>query len=107
MGSAGGGGVVLFAGDTEDINYFIANSENYPFFKGVDLPSFSLTDPWVVVGLFIGGLLPFLFGGMAMTAVGPAASAVGGGVRRPFREIPGIMVGTDKPDFGRAVDLLT
>src|SRR5258708_9516790 len=107
MGSAGGGGVVLFAGDTEDINYFIANSENYPFFKGVDLPSFSLTDPWVVVGLFIAGLPPFLFGGMAMSAVGRAASAVGEEVRRQFREMPGIMLGTQKPDYGRAVDMLT
>ncbi|HMI95873.1 MAG TPA: sodium-translocating pyrophosphatase [Micropepsaceae bacterium] len=107
IGSAGLGALVLFAAYTEDINYFIANSDNYPFFKGIDLPNFSLTDPWVVVGLFIGGLLPFLFGGMAMTAVGRAASAVVEEVRRQFREMPGIMLGTQKPDYGRAVDMLT
>jgi len=107
IGSAGLGALVLFAAYTEDINYFIANSDNYPFFKGIDLPTFSLTDPWVVVGLFIGGLLPFLFGGMAMTAVGRAASAVVEEVRRQFREMPGIMLGTQKPDYGRAVDMLT
>ena len=107
IGSAGLGALVLFAAYTEDIKYFVANSDNYPYFKGIDLPSFSLTDPWVVVGLFIGGLLPFLFGGMAMTAVGRAASAVVEEVRRQFREMPGIMLGTQKPDYRRAVDKLT
>jgi len=107
IGSAGLGALVLFAAYTEDINYFVANSDNYPYFKGIELPTFSLTDPWVVVGLFIGGLLPFLFGGMAMTAVGRAASAVVEEVRRQFREMPGIMLRTQKPDYGRAVDMLT
>jgi K(+)-stimulated pyrophosphate-energized sodium pump len=107
IGSAGLGALVLFAAYTKDIEYFVANSDNYPFFAGLELPAFSLTDPWVVVGLFIGGLLPFLFGGIAMTAVGRAAGAVVEEVRRQFREMPGIMQRTQKPDYGRAVDMLT
>jgi K(+)-stimulated pyrophosphate-energized sodium pump len=106
IASAGLGALVLFAAYTEDLKYFI-HSGTYPFFAGLDVPTFSLTDPWVVVGLFLGGLLPYLFGGIAMTAVGRAASAVVEEVRRQFREMPGIMKGTQKPDYGRAVDMLT
>jgi len=107
IGSAGLGALVLFAAYTEDLKYFIANADTYPYFQGLEVPTFSLSDPWVVVGLFIGGLLPYLFGGIAMTAVGRAASSVVEEVRRQFREMPGIMQGTQKPDYARAVDLLT
>ncbi|MBI1239336.1 MAG: sodium-translocating pyrophosphatase [Alphaproteobacteria bacterium] len=106
IGSAGLGALVLFAAYTEDLKYFMANPERYPAFIGVQ-PDFSLSNPWVVVGLFIGGMLPYLFGGISMTAVGRAASAVVEEVRRQFREMPGIMEGTQKPDYGRAVDMLT
>ncbi|GJE59398.1 sodium-translocating pyrophosphatase [Methylobacterium trifolii] len=108
IGSAGLGALVLFAAYTSDLNYFIANASptKYPFFQGV-VVDFSLSNPYVVVGLLLGGLIPFLFAGMAMTAVGRAASAVVEEVRRQFREKPGIMKGTDRPDYGRAVDMLT
>ena len=107
IGSAGLGALVLFAAYTEDLKYFVAHSDVYTYFSGLELPSFSLADPWVVVGLFIGGLLPYLFGGIAMTAVGRAASAVVEEVRKQFKEMPGIMQGTQKPNYGRAVDMLT
>jgi K(+)-stimulated pyrophosphate-energized sodium pump len=107
IGSAGLGALVLFAAYTQDLNYFAANAATYPYFAGMGNLTFSLADPYVVVGLLFGGLLPFLFGGMAMTAVGRAAMAVVEEVRRQFREKPGIMQGTDKPDYGRAVDMLT
>ncbi len=106
IGSAGLGALVLFAAYTEDLNYFISNAEQFPYFQGVEL-NFSLSNPYVVVGLLFGGLLPYLFGAMGMTAVGRAAGAVVEEVRRQFREKPGIMQGTDRPDYGRAVDMLT
>ena len=107
IGSAGLGALVLFAAYTQDLKYFAANSASHPFFADVGEVRFSLEDPYVVVGLLFGGLLPYLFGGLSMTAVGRAAQAVVEEVRRQFREKPGIMKGTDKPDYGRAVDMLT
>jgi K(+)-stimulated pyrophosphate-energized sodium pump len=106
IGSAGLGALVLFAAYNEDLKFFIGNAASYPYFQGLQL-DFSLNNPYVVVGLLFGGLLPYLFGSMGMTAVGRAASAIVEEVRRQFREKPGIMLGTDKPDYGRAVDLLT
>ncbi|HWK01146.1 MAG TPA: sodium-translocating pyrophosphatase [Xanthobacteraceae bacterium] len=106
IGSAGLGALVLFAAYTSDLNYFITNSAKYPYFQGVQL-DFSLSNPYVVVGLLIGGLLPYLFGAMGMMAVGRAAGAIVEEVRRQFREKPGIMKGKDRPDYSRAVDLLT
>jgi K(+)-stimulated pyrophosphate-energized sodium pump len=107
IGSAALGAVVLFAAYTQDLNYFIANAVQYPYFTGISAIDFSLANPYVVVGLLFGGMLPYLFGGMAMTAVGRAAMSVVEEVRRQFREKPGIMQGTEKPDYGRAVDMLT
>jgi K(+)-stimulated pyrophosphate-energized sodium pump len=106
IGSAGLGALVLFAAYTEDLNYFIANAAQFPYFQGVTL-DFSLANPYVVVGLLFGGLLPYLFASMGMTAVGRAAAAVVEEVRRQFRENPGIMKGKVRPDYGRAVDMLT
>ncbi len=108
IGSAGLGALVLFAAYSEDLKFFIAEAANTPasiFHKLVI--DFSLSNPYVVVGLLFGGLLPYLFGGIAMTAVGRAASSIVEEVRRQFKEKPGIMKGTDKPDYARAVDMLT
>ncbi len=107
IGSAGLGALVLFAAYTEDLKFFSANAAPGSFFEGMGPVTFDLSNPYVVVGLLFGGLLPFLFGGMSMTAVGRAAEAVVAEVRRQFRENPGIMTYEVKPEYGKAVDILT
>ena len=106
IGSAGLGALVLFAAYSNDLAYFSANPEKFPYFKDVHV-SFDLSNPYVVAGLIFGGLIPYLFSGIAMTAVGRAAGAVVVEVRRQFKEMPGIMLGTQRPDYGRAVNMLT
>ncbi|MFN3623115.1 MAG: sodium-translocating pyrophosphatase [Hyphomicrobium sp.] len=111
IGSAGLGALVLFAAYSYDLQHFIDEANKpgatgYAFFKGVS-PDFSLSNPYVVVGLLLGGLIPYLFGGIAMTAVGRAGSAIVQEVRRQFKAKPGIMQGKDRPDYAAAVDLLT
>ncbi|MEJ2377330.1 MAG: sodium-translocating pyrophosphatase [Pseudolabrys sp.] len=106
IGSAGLGALVLFAAYNQDLKFFTGSAAAHPYFQGIQL-DFALTNPYVVVGLLFGGLLPYLFGAMGMTAVGRAAGAIVEEVRRQFREKPGIMQHKDKPDYGRAVDMLT
>ena len=106
IGSAGLGALVLFAAYTEDLKYFAAHADQYTYFKGVAV-DFALSNPYVVVGLIFGGLLPYLFSAMSMTAVGRAAGTVVEEVRSQFANDPGIMKGTSKPDYGRTVDILT
>jgi K(+)-stimulated pyrophosphate-energized sodium pump len=107
IGSAGLGALVLFAAYSNDLKFFAANADKYPYFADMGTVSFDLSNPYVVAGLIFGGLIPYLFGGMAMTAVGRAAGSIVEEVRRQFKDKPGIMLGTEKPDYGRAVDILT
>ena len=106
IGSAGLGALVLFGAYTADLEYFSSNAAEGSYFFGVN-PDFSLSNPYVVVGLLVGGMLPYLFAALGMTAVGRAGSAIVEEVRKQFKEKPGIMTGEDKPDYSSAVDLLT
>jgi len=106
IGSAGLGALVLFAAYTEDLKFFAAKATPGSFFEGVNV-DFTLSNPYVVVGLIFGAMLPYIFSGMSMTAVGRAAGSVVVEVRRQFAADPGIMEGTSKPDYARAVDMLT
>jgi len=107
IASAGLGALVLFAAYYKDVEYFASKAEAGSFFDGLGTLTFSLTDPYVIVGLFIGGMLPYLFGAWSMQSVGRAAGAIVEEVRRQFKADPGIMAGTSRPDYAKAVDLLT
>ena len=104
IGSAGLGALVLFAAYTEDIKFF-SNVSGSPL-ENISV-NFDLTNPYIIVGLLFGGMLPYLFGSMSMQAVGRAGGAVVIEVRRQFKKIPGIMKRKRKPDYGKLVDLLT
>ena len=106
IGSAGLGALVLFGAYTADLDYFISTATEGSYFSGVEI-NFDLSNPYVVVGLLVGGMLPYLFAAMGMTAVGRAAASIVEEVRRQFKEKQGIMTGKDKPDYSSAVDLLT
>ena len=107
IGSAGLGALVLFAAYSNDLQFFAANGDKFPYFQDLGTISFALSNPYVVAGLIFGGLIPYLFGGIAMTAVGRAAGSIVMEVRRQFKEKPGILKGKERPDYARAVDLLT
>ena len=106
IGSAGLGALVLFAAYTSDLQFFAAKRRRSSFFEGVNV-NFSLSNPYVVVGLLFGGLLPYLFGGIAMTAVGRAAGSIVEEVRRQFREKPASCRAPTSRTTARAVDILT
>ena len=102
IGSAGLGALVLFAAYTEDLKYFNKETGNNVFDVSIDL-----SEPYVIIGLLLGGLLPYLFSALSMTAVGRAAGSVVLEVRQQFKEKKGIMSGKEKPDYGKCVDILT
>ena len=106
IGSAGLGALVLFAAYAQDVAHFADDPRGGGFLAGVQV-DFSLSNPWIVVGLLVGGALPYLFSALAMQAVGRAGASVVEEVRRQFREVKGIMDGSGRPEYGRCVDLLT